>query len=340
VSITDLHHDLKAALDAQHLGEAVRLAVVLGDQYASKSQSEKALDNYTLGTRLCQELGDVPRLVECLEKLSATYLALETPDKAIIRLKRALELSVQIDNTGLTGRLWALLGDAHQQTGKMDEAHVDYEQAVKHLRSVEDWIGAGIAGGKRAAILLDLDKVADAIVALGEAVALFETGKRRDLQARALGNLGTAFGRLGRWGEAGKRHNLALNLARESGDQDEEAYQLRNLGYVAEMDGHFEWAVMYYRQALYLAILNDDRRAIARLTVDIARLLVSDDRELPQSIILLETAIGIRPDSEAQAMLDDASQRHYTLSSQGIPMNPPITDLKVYAQQAYRPKDS
>ncbi|NJL96136.1 MAG: hypothetical protein HC915_21600, partial [Anaerolineae bacterium] len=90
-----------------------------------------------------------------------------------------------------------------------------------------------------------------------------------------------------------------MKIARELGDVDEERFQLRNLAYVAKVDGYFHWAVVYNRQALYLAILENDRPTIAEIAYDIARLLASQSETLPQAKVLLEHALHYQTRSDA-----------------------------------------
>ena len=335
--MTNLASELKIALESQNINEAMQLALALGDWLVSEKDYTEALNSYTLGTRLGQELGDMPRLVEALYKLSATYIQLNEPNKAIIRIKRALEIAQQIQDEVHIGRLWAILGDAHQLIDKFDEATVDFQEGVKLLEKTETWYEAGITAGKLANLHLDNEKPDEAMLVLAQVISFFKKAERPDLQARALGNLGTAFGELGRWKEAGQRHSLALNIAREIGDTDEEAFQLENLGYVAEMDENFYWALRYYRQALYLKIIARDMHSSAQLSHDIARLIMNDDAQLLQAIVLLEAANRIpNPPEGAVALLQITRERQHQLEKNGVNLAQPIPNVREYAEQAYQ----
>lgn len=335
--MNNLASELKVALENQNINEAMRLALAFGDWLASENDYSEALNSYTLSTRLGQELGDMPRLVEALYKLSATYIYLNDPDKAIIRIKRALEIAQQIQDELHIGRLWAILGDAHQLVDKQDEAAVDFQQAIKYLRRSETWYEAGVTAGKLANLHLDNEQPDEATLVLAQVITFFKKAERPDLQARALGNLGTAFGELGRWKEAGQRHSLALNIARDLGDTNEEAFQLGNLGYVAEMDENFYWAIRYYRQALYLKIIARDMVQSAQLSLDVARLIVNDDTQLLQAIVLLEAANRIpNPPKGARELLQIARERQHQLESNSIILQSPISNVREYAEQAYQ----
>lgn len=335
--MTNLASELKFALENQNIDDAMRLALELGDWLISEEDYSEALNSYTLSTRLGQELGDVQRLVEALYKLSATYVQLNEPDKAIIRIKRALDIAHQVQDEVHIGRLWAILGDAHLQVEKPDETLVDYQQSVKYLEKTETWYEAGIIAGKLANLHLDHGRPDEAMLVLAQVIAFFKKADRPDLHARALGNLGTAFGELGRWKEAGQRHSLALNIAREIGDSEEEAFQLTNLGYVAEMDENYYWAVRYYRQALYLRVMARDMRASAELAYDIARLIINDREQLLQAVVLLEAANRIpNPPDGAPELLQIARERQHQFEKEGVSLTPPIDNVRAYAEQAYQ----
>lgn len=327
---------LQAALDNNEQEEAIQLALKLGDRRYATGKFEKALDNFTMSTRLCRETMNDTYLIESLFKLSDTYFMLNQADKALLRVKRAFELSDPERDAFYIARLWSLLGDIHQKQGKLKEAQVDFEQAAKRLQQTEQWAEAGLALGKQATLLMDADENQKATVLFAHSITLFEKAGRPELKMRGLGNLGTAFGKLGRWKEAGKRHNLAMKLARRLKDRDEEAFQLSNLGYVAEMDSELEWAARFYQQGLYVAILEDNRRLMADLAFDTARLLLADNRQVPQAIVLLEAVLGVNPNHEvALAMLNEARQRQIMLTAQGVPMIPAVNDLRLWASRAY-----
>ncbi|NDJ85267.1 MAG: hypothetical protein GYB66_05240 [Chloroflexi bacterium] len=140
---------------------------------------------------------------------------------------------------------------------------------------------------------------------------------------------------MGRWKEAGQRHMLALQIARETEDVEEERYQLSNLAYVAEAEGHHEWAVHYNRQALYLGLVAGDDAMVANLTLNLGRLLMNNAAQLPQAVLLLEESVHLAPEDEAIRLLNRLRTRLDRLQETGYPLAEPIRDLQVYAQSAY-----
>jgi tetratricopeptide (TPR) repeat protein len=194
----------------------------------------------------------------------------------------------------------------------------------------------GILLGKLAAIYMDQHDYRAATIALSEAIALFEQAQRLDLMGRSLGNLGTALGHLGRWHEAGQRHAAALRIARRLEDVEEERFQLQNLAFVAEAEGQLRWAITYGRQALYLALLEDDEPAVAELTFDLGRLLMNDPEAIGQAVILLHRSAELNPQPEVQQLLRDAKIRLRRREQAGRHIAEVEPDLLVYAGEAYQ----
>jgi tetratricopeptide (TPR) repeat protein len=236
------------------------------------------------------------------------------------------------------GQTLLITGDAQRAAGAAHDALETYRQAAAAFQQGDDGVSEGLALSKAADVLMDKGKFQEATLALAQAAGLFEQGERRDLQGRALGNLGTAFGRLGHWREAGQRHALALQIARDLGDLEDERFQLTNLAFVAESEGHYEWAVHYNRQALYLALVAGDREATATIALELGRLLLSDTNQLTQAIRLLEASVDFAQTDEGVRLLHRARIRHERLVSSGYGLPPAEIDLQTYAQAAYEMK--
>jgi tetratricopeptide (TPR) repeat protein len=327
---------LNEATTAQDDEQAAQLSIALGDWFSKQRQDASALSNYRVAVKLYEKLGDEEELLNSLHAVITVSLRLNRASEAISDLNRAIVLAEKQHDQVQHGKLLTLLGDAQSAIGTPNEATQSYSKAAEVLQTIPDWINAGIALVKKAALLMDIVQLEAATITFAQAAELFERGERRDLQGRALGNLGTAFGRLGRYREAGQRHMLAMKIARETTDIEEERHQLVNLSYVAEAEGLVEWAIYYGRQALYLALVASDRDAVAQITLNLGRLLLSDPHQLMQAIVLLQHAIDMATLPEAIQLLEHAKIRRQRLvaSRQYIP--PAETDLLKYTQEAYQ----
>ncbi len=324
----------EATTNSNHT-QALKLAMALGDWYTRHKQPELAVPKYQLAATLSQELSDDARRLMTYENLAAVLLSLHESQQAIEASRHAIEMINGENYPGRKGRIITVMGDAYVQAGDHDNALVTYQEAVAILEKSGDAVAIGLAQGKLATTLLDKGDFQEATIVLAQSAARFEQVGRRDLQGRALGNLGTAFGRMGRWKEAGQRHTLALQIAREIGDIEDERFQLSNLAFVAEAEGFYDWAIYYSRQALYLALIGGDRAAIAQITLDLGRLLLTDASQLPQAIRLLEASVDLDPSDDAVRFLGRAKGRFDRLVREGYTFMPAENDLQVFAQAAY-----
>ncbi len=334
MSIEALQQALKDAQQQQDLYAVARWLTALGDWYSNHHRYNEAHKRY-LKVLEYQEALDIDsnQVIEVLDKLATVCLKLERPHESMVYTARALELVS--DDEPFRGKLLMLQGDAYLAQDNAARALVFFQQAIDLLEAQGDLVGTGLAMGKAATAFLDQNQFEDAIVILGQSATLFEQADRRDLQGQALGNLGTAFGHLGRWREAGQRHMLALRIAREFGDVEEERFQLSNLAFVAEAEGHYEWAIYYNRQALYLSLLTGDQLVASQVALDLGRLLLMDTNQLRQAVILLEASVDFYPQDEAVRILSRARKRLSRLEESNYSLAPAEENLQKYAQTAY-----
>ncbi|MEO6085553.1 MAG: tetratricopeptide repeat protein, partial [Umezawaea sp.] len=80
-----------------------------------------------------------------------------------------------------------------------------------------------------------------------------------DSECRALGNLGTAYERLGRYADAEAHHMRALELARSLNDLPLEGRTHNNLGNVYLAVADHQKSLVHYRQALDIAVRTENR---------------------------------------------------------------------------------
>ena len=320
--------------------EMARLAVQLGQLYLDHHEIAVALENFEQAITLYQEIGNLNSLLPVLELMATNCHQYRSSEEALSYARRGLNIAQQLGDDDTRCRFLTITGDIRARLGDTDGAMEAYKRAIKISRALEDYERTGITLGKLAAIYMDIERYREATVALSQSIALFEQIGRRDLQGRSLGNLGTALGYLGRWHEAGQRHMAALRIARALGDVEEERFQLQNLAYVSENDGHFKWALRYNQQALYLALLQDDHSAIGELTFELGRLLMNDSALIGQAVKLLEQSAVYLPQGETQRLLREAQVRLRRREEAGQPIFPVESDLLRYAGSEYPHQNS
>jgi len=312
--------------------EMGRLAMQLGLLYLDRGYPDTALKYLEQAVNLYQDLGDLTNLLYALEILS-----IHTPSSqpALEYVQRGMNIARQLEDEATMCRFLVILGDIRYAIADNEAAMKAYKHAVKFARDLEDDETTGVTLAKLAAIYMDFERHREAARALSQAIAIFEQTGRLDLLGRALGNLGTALGYLQRWKEAGQRHAAALKIARELGSMEDERFQLENLAYVAEMEGHRHWAINYNRQALYLALLADDQNAVGILTLELGRLLMGEPELLGQAVFLLGKAHAQKADAETQKLLKEAQVRLRKRELANAHLAPVQRDLLSYAGEVY-----
>lgn len=328
---------LEAALGRQDVYVASRLSRTLGQWYSKRESYEKALQHFVMSVEQCEIIGDQESLMLVLEQTAETLLKLNRALDAQPYVERAFDIANTSNDIKQQGLLLSLLGDIQVAHNDYEAALERYKRAIRLLQSKGEMVQTGLAMSKAATLYMDMNELQDATVFLAQSAALFEKAGRRDLQGQALGSLGTTFGRLGRWKEAGYRHNMALQIARDIEDIEEERFQLSNLAYVCEAEGHIDWAIHYNRQALYLSLIEGRQESIADITLGLGRVLLMDATatNLKQAIELLEKSVDLNPQDEAVRLLGRARRRLERLESAGYAVPSAETDLQAYAQSAY-----
>lgn len=315
--------------------EMARLTMQLAENHLSSGEIDAALDQFRLAVDLYQEIGDLRNLLAALEALSLNLHHHRGANAALDYARRGLNIAQQLGDDSASCRFLKALGDIYTTLGDSSNALEAFKRAIKLARALEDDETTGVMLAKLAALYIDAESYREATNALSQAIALFEQTGRRDLLGRSLGNLGTALGHLGRWREAGQRHAAALRIARELNDVEEERFQLENLAYVAEMEGHLQWAINYNRQALYLALLENDVMGIGELSFEIGRLLLGDPASLGQAVVMLEQAAAHQSQPETLRLLKEARVRLQRHERSGRSLAPIEPDLLTYAGEVY-----
>lgn len=325
---------LQAALSAAEATadrERVRyLNDVLGDWYGNHFDADTAARYYSAALADMQPSDNREAYLSLLLKLCRANVENEDPVQALQHIGEALVLVGE--QPGLQGRFLDVSGDARHALKDEQGALDDYRTAMELLDAQGDFAAAGITMGKAANVLLDQREFQEASLLLARAVDLFEKSGRRGLQGQALGNLGTALGYMRRWREAGRRHMMALQIARELGDQEEERYQLGNLAFVSETEGYLEWALLYARQALYVSLQTNDLNAAAHHAFDVGRMLAQQPSMLLQAIVAFEASLRYQESQQTRTFLQQTHQQLAQLNHQE--MTPP-EELLNYARAAY-----
>ncbi|MEK7275035.1 MAG: tetratricopeptide repeat protein, partial [Candidatus Desantisbacteria bacterium] len=145
----------------------------------------------------------------------------------------------------LSDMAWALY-----QTEKLDEALLQYQEALKIDREIGDRQCEAIRLGNIGVVYLDLEQTEEALISHQEALKIDQELGYRQNEAIQLSSIGMVYERLGRIEEALEHHQEALKINQELGYRQGEAIQLSSIGMVYQNSGKLQDALEYHQKAL------------------------------------------------------------------------------------------
>ncbi|MFI6094846.1 tetratricopeptide repeat protein [Lentzea sp. NPDC051213] len=151
----------------------------------------------------------------------------------------------------------------------------------------------------------------DALALHSHAYATVRGSGAVEAECQALGNLGTAYERLGRYDEAEKRHRNALDLARAAGALPLEGRTHNNLANVYLFVADHHNALTHYRQALDIAVRTGNRIGQCRSANNLG---IVHERlgQYEEAIVQHTEALTVAE------QIDDVAGRGYALHSLGF----------------------
>ena len=317
-----------ALRSGQELSQQAQLAALSGDMDQAIAQYKVALETYRANNDVEDELA-------ALEALAALNLERENYAEVLDYVDRGMTLAKQVDNPQREGKLLVILGDLQVMLGRDDGAETAYKEAISAFRPVEAWSEIGLTLDKLAMLYLDQGRAQDAVAMWEQTIPIFERVQDVDHLRAALEKTGEGYAELMEWDKAQTYHTRALDLARQAGDEQAEFDELSRLGYLMEMSGEPDRAVMYYRQALHVALHLGDDEQLGQMYLAIARLLIDDTTQLKRVLQLLEAAEAVMPgDSEVQRLYRRAQTRRQRLTEAGVTLPELDGTLEEYARSA------
>lgn len=151
----------------------------------------------------------------------------------------------------------------------------------------------------------------DALALHGHAAAIARRGGDVEAECRALGNLGTAHERLGRFEDAEKHHRNALDLATAAGVLPLEGRTHNNLANVYLAVADHPNALVHYRQALDIAVRTGNRIGECRSANNLG---IVHERlgQYDEAFVQHTNALAVA------GQIDDVAGRGYALHSLGF----------------------
>jgi CHAT domain-containing protein/Tfp pilus assembly protein PilF len=264
----------------------------LGNVYASRGESLKALECFDTALRIAEEAKDKGAEAAALTSAGNIYQRRGEPQKAIRNFKSALEIN-QSDPALKTyeGSVLLQIGSADQDLGLADDALAEYQKALGLFR--EDGDNRGLANALWCIGRVDLarERPQDALEHLREALEIAAKARISRVQGAVLHEIGAARLKLRQFPEAVKSLEEALPL-RQKTDRLGEASTRQVLGKVYLEQGDLVSAGVFLSDALKIADEVGAPLIRSSIHFDLARLLRRRD-DLPKALAEIEQAISI-----------------------------------------------
>ncbi len=239
---------------------ARRFLQLAGEQAAQMYENETAVSYFT--TALALSIEEVNKFALLLARESVYHLQgrreLQAKDiEALNRIALDQEACSMVSTVALRRARFA------EVLGEYDQG---IESAQKALSAACDQVQAAEACLQWGLVLKAKGAYQEAIPQLFEALLLAGQTSEKNLQSKALINLGEIAVQHGDYQTAITHYFRALHICRNTGDRQTEGAVLNNLGLVSRMQNDFETAVMHYLAALTISQEIGDRRTESRVS--------------------------------------------------------------------------
>lgn len=190
-------------------------------------------------------------------------------------------------------RIYNCLGVVYRMLGRMEQARVFLDKALRIYTEDGDHLGQGRVLNDLGRVFADLGSEKQAQSNYEQALRLYQQQGHLSGEGSALNNLGWVCITLGQSKQAQQYYEQALSIFKEIGDRIGEGATLNNLGRVYEDLGQGEQAQAYYEQALSIFREERDRKGEAWSLNNLGK-VYRKLKQYEQSLQYLEQALQIR----------------------------------------------
>jgi tetratricopeptide (TPR) repeat protein len=268
-----LRYEENGALDKayEHVSKVVELdpkfvpgLLALGRVEIKRGNPQPSLEPLDRALRLATQLENDEARANIQQAIGIAYMRLNRPNEALSRYEESLKIKQRLDNKRGMAASYVQIGEVQKTLGHPDEAEKSYNAALKLRREIGDKTGLIVT-------LMDLSSLLDetfgrtkeAQPLLEEALRLTRETGNRNLEARALNNLGAVYSEQGRYSDAQTNFERALEIREKAQSPQEVADTRHNLGDTFTRMGQYDKALQQYVTALDLRRSSGDKRSAA-----------------------------------------------------------------------------
>ena len=266
-------YEQNGALDQarEHLAKVVELdpkfvagLLALGRVEIKRGNPQPSLAPLTDALSLAEQLQNDEARANIQQAIGIAYMRLNRPTEALSRYEESLKIKQRLNNKRGMAASYVQIGEVQKTLGHPEEAEKSYNAALKLRREIGDKAGLVVT-------LMDLSSLLDetfgrsreAQPLLEEALRLARDTQNRNLEARALNNLGAVYLAQGRYSDAQTNFEGALAIREKAQAPQEVADTRHNLGDTFTKMGQYDKALQQYISALNLRRSSGDKRSAA-----------------------------------------------------------------------------
>jgi eukaryotic-like serine/threonine-protein kinase len=238
--------------------------LALGRVEIRRGNPQPSLEHLDKALSLAIQLDKTETRGNVLQAIGIAYMRLNRPTEALKRYEESLEIKQRLGNKRGMAASYVQIGEVQKTLGNPRAAEQSYRAAEKLRREIGDKGGLSLTLIDLAALLNDtFGRARDALPILQEALTIARDTGNRNLEARALNNIGSLYMSQGQYSDAQTYFERALELREKAKAPQEMADTLHNLGETYTRMGRYEQALQQFVRALELRRSANDRRSAA-----------------------------------------------------------------------------
>jgi eukaryotic-like serine/threonine-protein kinase len=249
----------------------------LGSFLEDNDRHSEALDLTKQALQTELQTGDLNSQSICLNNIANIYLNQGRYEDALTYFQQALDLAQKIKVPWILTMTSNNLGETYRKMGQYDQATNNYLRALEVARNAGDKFGVAETSDSMAELFEIQGRYGAAVNAEQDAFKNIQEAQTQNAYKAGIeSNYGNALTLIGRFDEAQKRLDNALNLARSLHDDSRIAMILNFQGERFYYQGDFKSARPLFEQALQAATRGKDREQTLNSKLNLAKLSVVD----------------------------------------------------------------
>lgn len=238
--------------------------LALGRVEIRRGNPQASLEHLDKATTLATQLDNDEARANILHASGIAYMQLNRPKEALRRYEESLAIKQRLGNKRGMAVSYVQIGEVQKTLGNPAQAEKSYNAALKLEREIGD-------KALQSLTLLDLSSLLDeafgrakeALPLLQEALTITRDTNDRNLEARALNNIGVFYVSQGQYSDAQTYFEQALAIREKTKAPREAADTLHNLGDALTRMGRYDQALQRYNIVLDVRRKAGDRRNAA-----------------------------------------------------------------------------